>query len=97
MRTFPEVRDPSTFEPPVPVTYKRHNGPNKNYEALMLTIQSAAGEWVALSDGNAVAGKSLKQKVVTIHTAARGRKMTIQTTCQHGRVYVRLVDRKEAQ
>jgi hypothetical protein len=90
MQTYPVLRDSSKVELPISANYKRRSGPNKDYGGLLEAIQSAAGDWIAITDSDLVAGPTLHKKVVCLHTAARWRGMLIQTTCQHNRIYVRL-------
>jgi hypothetical protein len=87
MLQYPEH---TNIEAPIPAPPRPRACNHGRYSALMDLVRSTT-EWVAVVDLTTVAGQDMKAKVSTLHSAAFNRKMRIQSTVQHGYIYLKLV------
>jgi hypothetical protein len=75
------------LETPIPAPTNRRN----RYDELILMVIIADGEPVAVTDLSLISGRTAHQKAVTVHSAARSRGIRVQTSFEHGYLYVGLV------
>jgi hypothetical protein len=92
MRSLP-LQDP--IEAPIPAPTPRNRKSYNYYSPLIDMVVQANGDWTAF-EFSAIGGKTEKAKSSLMHPAARIRGYAIETTRQHGRLYVRLAATPQA-
>ncbi|MDX6458632.1 MAG: hypothetical protein QOH35_1442 [Acidobacteriaceae bacterium] len=93
MLTYPP-QDPS-IEVPIPAPTPRNRKNRNYYDPLIDTVIQANGDWAAF-DFAVIGGLTGKAKSSLMHAAAHTRGLAIETTRQHGRLYVRLATPQQA-
>jgi hypothetical protein len=92
MQTYPEH---SMIEAPIPANKAPRLNNRGRYEDLMAVVRQST-DWVAITDLDAVTGDTMKAKATAIHSAARVRRMQVQTSAQHGFLYCKLISAEVA-